>query len=276
MTERLNWTCWQKPQGLLWGIKRWIPISELLWRSSDTACLSWGQYLAQISCTSDRSSDYQPLSWKFLGGSLGISVQQVPSMGLLFEGWGNMGGCRWWSQPWLPGGMKRKPLSVMFGHWPPSDTIHSFLFCQHLGKLIRRLNPPPPLGAVKVKVTQSCLTLCDPMDCTVQGILLARILEWVAFPFSRGSSQPRNWTGVSCIAGGFFINWAMKEAPLAQWGCSNPSPRAGTPVCWLLQPKPPPILLQPLGLLATNPISPKSYDVRIHFSLSSWAPALLF
>ena len=41
----------------------------------------------------------------------------------------------------------------------------------------------------------------------------ARILEWVAIPFSRGSSQPRNWTGVSCIAGGFFTNWAMKEAP---------------------------------------------------------------
>ena len=44
---------------------------------------------------------------------------------------------------------------------------------------------------MKVKVTQSCPTLCDPMDCTVHGILQARILEWVAFPFSRGSSQPR-------------------------------------------------------------------------------------
>ena len=44
---------------------------------------------------------------------------------------------------------------------------------------------------VKVKVTQLCPTLCDPMDYTVHGILQARILEWVAFPFSRGSSQPR-------------------------------------------------------------------------------------
>ena len=42
---------------------------------------------------------------------------------------------------------------------------------------------------VKVKVAQSCPTLCDPMDCTVHGILQTRILEWVAFPFSRGSSQ---------------------------------------------------------------------------------------
>ena len=44
----------------------------------------------------------------------------------------------------------------------------------------------------KVKVAQSCLTLCDPMDYTAHGILQARILEWVAFPFSRGSSQPRD------------------------------------------------------------------------------------
>ena len=59
---------------------------------------------------------------------------------------------------------------------------------------------------LKVKVTQSCLTLCDPMDYTVHGILQARILEWVAVPFSRGSSQPRNRTQVSCIAGGFFTS----------------------------------------------------------------------
>ena len=38
-----------------------------------------------------------------------------------------------------------------------------------------------------------------------------RGLEWVAYPFSRGSSWPRNWTGVSCIAGGFFTNWAIRE-----------------------------------------------------------------
>ena len=52
-----------------------------------------------------------------------------------------------------------------------------------------------------VKVAQLCLTLCDPMDYTVHGILQARILEWVAFPFSRGSSQPRDRNQVSGIAG---------------------------------------------------------------------------
>ena len=105
-----------------------------------------------------------------------------------------------------------------------------------------------------VKITQSFLTLCNPMDYTVYGILLARIPEWVAFPFSEGSifpaqgsipgllhcrwilyqlihkgssrilewvaylfsggsSQPRNWTRVSCIAGRFFTNWAIRKAP---------------------------------------------------------------
>ena len=59
---------------------------------------------------------------------------------------------------------------------------------------------------VKMKVAQLCPTLCDPMDCIVYGILQARILEWVAVPFSRGSSQPRDQTEVSCTAGGFFTS----------------------------------------------------------------------
>ena len=57
---------------------------------------------------------------------------------------------------------------------------------------------------VQVEVVQSCPTLCDPVDYAVHGILQPRILEWVAFPFSRGSSQPRDRTQVSRIAGGFF------------------------------------------------------------------------
>ena len=55
------------------------------------------------------------------------------------------------------------------------------------------------------EVTKSCLTLCSPIDYTVHGILQARILEWVAFPFSRRSSKPRDQTQVSCIASGFFL-----------------------------------------------------------------------
>ena len=62
------------------------------------------------------------------------------------------------------------------------------------------------------EVTQSCLAFCDPRDHTVHGILQARILGWAVFPFSWESSQPRDWTRVSCIAGAFFTNWAIREA----------------------------------------------------------------
>ena len=59
---------------------------------------------------------------------------------------------------------------------------------------------------LRVKVAQSCLTLGDPVDHTSHGILQARILEWVVFPFSRGFSQPMDRTQVSRIAGRFFTN----------------------------------------------------------------------
>ena len=67
------------------------------------------------------------------------------------------------------------------------------------------------------EVAQSCPTLSDPMDCSppgssVHGILRARILEWVAISFSRGSSQARDPTRVSHIAGRCFILWATREA----------------------------------------------------------------
>ena len=76
----------------------------------------------------------------------------------------------------------------------------------------------PLLVCVHVcSVALSCLTLCDPMDysppgSSVHGILQARTLEWIAISFSRGSSSPRNRTGVSCIAGGFFIAEPTREA----------------------------------------------------------------
>ena len=71
-------------------------------------------------------------------------------------------------------------------------------------------------GKGKVLVTQSCPTLCDRMDCglpgsSALGISQARILEWVAIPFSRGSFQSRDQTQVSCISGRFFTVWATRD-----------------------------------------------------------------
>ena len=67
-----------------------------------------------------------------------------------------------------------------------------------------------------MKVSLSCPTLCDPIDYTVHGILQARILEWVAFP-SRGSSQPRDQTQVSGIAGRFFLSAEPQGKPKNTW-----------------------------------------------------------
>ena len=68
---------------------------------------------------------------------------------------------------------------------------------------------------MKVLESESHSVVSDSLqhlDYTIHGILQARILEWVAFPFSTGSSQPRDGTQVSHIAGTFFISWATREA----------------------------------------------------------------
>ena len=74
----------------------------------------------------------------------------------------------------------------------------------------------------EVLLAQSCLTLCDPMDCSPtgssdHGIFQTRILQWVAISFSRGYSQPKDWTWVSFTAGRFFIVWATREAPMSTY-----------------------------------------------------------
>ena len=92
--------------------------------------------------------------------------------------------------------------------WPRDRTCISYV--PFVGRQVYSLSVVPP--GKRKWFTQSCPTLCDPMDYTVHGILQTRILEWVAFPFSRGSSQPRDWTQVSSIAGIFFTSWDNSEA----------------------------------------------------------------
>ena len=101
-------------------------------------------------------------------------------------------------------------LSVaVIGHWrlliqktKPEEELERTVFC--------------------VLVTQSCPTLFDSMDCSppgssVRGILQARILEWVGFPFSRRSSWPRDRTHTSCTAGRLFTVWATKGRARKGW-----------------------------------------------------------
>ena len=73
------------------------------------------------------------------------------------------------------------------------------------------------MDEVHAKSLQLCPTPCDPINCSlpgssVHGMLQARILEWITIPFSKASSQPRNLTYVSCIAGGFCTHRATWEA----------------------------------------------------------------
>ena len=115
---------------------------------------------------------------------------------------------------------------------------------------------------VKVKVAPLCLTLCDPMDHPAFGILEARVLEWVAFPFSRGSSQPRDKTQVSCIAGIFFTSWVTRKAQEYWSGKPIPSPvdlsNPGTEQGLLHCKR----ILYQLGYQASPSSSPKQSDVR--------------
>ena len=82
-----------------------------------------------------------------------------------------------------------------------------------------KLTLPHSPNACCCLVTQSCPTLCNPMDCSPPGssvheISQTRILEWVAIPFSTGSTQPRDWTRVSCIGRWILYHWATREALL--------------------------------------------------------------
>ena len=143
---------------------------------------------------------------------------------------------RWEHHPW--------PLNT---HWPSPSPSNIFLHCvgmdllqlqtsqlvlllwkSHLTATSPLWSQSPlslsPLFASESEVAQSCPTLCDPTDysppgSTVHGILQARILEWVAISFSRGSSRPRDRTQVSRIAGRPFNLWATREAQ----ACSLPS-----------------------------------------------------
>ena len=103
---------------------------------------------------------------------------------------------------WVVESNKEVKHSGYLGRWKWS------VWCHNNGRM---------LLCVCVLIVQSCLTLCNPMHCSPPGfsvhdILQARILEWVAISFSRGSSQPRDGTWVSDVAGRLFTIWATREA----------------------------------------------------------------
>ena len=134
--------------------------------------------------------------------------------------WANSGRC-WGSGRPVPGLTK---CWAWLGDWTteneflggtdigPRDFTFSLVFSSAQQRLLVKY-----LNRTGCRLTQSCLTLCDPMDCSPPGfsahrILQARILEWVAMPSSRGSSPLGDQTHISWIADRFFTLWATREA----------------------------------------------------------------
>ena len=112
-------------------------------------------------------------------------------------------------------GKSKAELETLSKYFSPSF-VSTYVFIYHLSTPVH-VYPYIHVGTSFLLVTQSCPTLCNLMDCnppgsSVHGILQARILEWIAIPFFRGSSWPRDWTQVSCAAGGFFTIWATSGA----------------------------------------------------------------
>ena len=108
------------------------------------------------------------------------------------------------------------PWDVDFTYWFPYKVCSMERGGKKSNSALEKSDKHYLSQVIKVLVAQSCLTLCDPVGCSspgssVHGISQARILEWVAIPFSRGSSWPRYQTLVSCIPGRFFYH-------LSYWG----------------------------------------------------------
>ena len=149
--------------------------------------------------------------------------------------WGTQCGFHWIAHPQrVSGHTDGEPASLLISlhRWPGTYASqgppysHSSWWSRNRGKILASLAESRIFpGSFQVSVSPvcaqllwSCLNLCDPMDgsppgSSVHGILQAIILEQVAIPSSKGSSWPRNQTGVSCIAGRFFTSWAIKKAP---------------------------------------------------------------
>ena len=139
-----------------------------------------------------------------------------------------------WLQEYTSVQKHMEDWAVTFKHIKNHLCFQMYLWYKHINtstkhRLSEQLGKNVPLGVLPKWlslyqvpiISPSCLTLCEPMDYIVHGILQATILAWVAVPFTRGPSQLRDQTQVSRIAGRFFASWATRKALLFAQLCST-------------------------------------------------------
>ena len=115
---------------------------------------------------------------------------------------------------------------------PPGSCVHGESLSKNTGGL-----PCPPPGDLLNPVSNPGLPHCRRILYHLSHQGSPWILEWVTYPFSRGSSLSRNWTGISCIAGKFFTSWATRKAQSCNCQHQNPGVvpcLPGTPCSMLL------------------------------------------
>ena len=127
---------------------------------------------------------------------------------------------------------KRWEVGTEYLRLPVGNSLLWWHLVAFPGKALKEEGCIVATGSCPESETKACPTLCDPMDYAVRAILQARILKWVAFPFSRGSSQSRDQTQVSHIAGGFFTSWATRETWKLSWIPDTRTVKA-LRLCWL-------------------------------------------
>ena len=198
--------------GYMWNLEKWYRWTYLQSRNRDTDLEIRVRifYAFITSChITKQGHGFWGLEYKSLWESLKLFYLELylkvipgnPGQGAVNQKWGG-GGSHWWIS-YLP------VLTGTKCHRGPSKVPWS------INLRIVAL-PTPCMSKLPAKLFVG-LTLCDLMGCSppdssVHGILQARILEWVAMPFFRGSSQPMDWTWVSCVAGRFVTIWATREA----------------------------------------------------------------
>ena len=179
-------------------ILEWVTIS---FSRGSSQPIDW----MQVSCVSCIGILYHWATWEALKNVHNLVESKWPWGEVEKQIFAEAEILQWEPASESPGGLVKMdcwslPMSSCHYDWAGSENLH---FCHIPGDILLLQEP---------HFQNYCEWKSQPHGLYGHGILQARILEWTAFPFSRGSSQPRDWIQVSLIAGRFFTSWATREA----------------------------------------------------------------